>query len=235
VHRGLTKAAADRIGSAEYVQTIDEILRAEGIHVTPAPLSVRASQSIGIPVGPFGVVTPASGGTPLAGMLTPNPSFLATATALPAVSRIATATRDAASEAEPGQAALQSASRARRYRLPSLAIAALAVVACTVVAAVWLDHDSKASQAQPAAATPAAAQPMVQPSAGTHDASLKAALHDLEQGATCTDRKNAIARLVELRDPKAIPAIKKARARGKANACLRATANEALKALAGRI
>jgi len=233
VRRGLTKAAAARIGSAEYVQTIDEILRAEGIQVSPAPLSVRASQSIGIPVEPFGVATSTSGATPLAGMLTPNPGFLATATPVPATSRAVTSTKESSEQARPVQTPPPSASPSHRRRW--LAIVALAALACIVIAAIWLAHHPATSQAQPAAATPEPAQLVSPPTADAHDANLRAALHDLEQGATCGDRKKAIARLVDLKDPKAIPAIKKARARGKANACLRTAANEALKVLAGRI
>ena len=67
---------------------------------------------------------------------------------------------------------------------------------------------------------------------------FKAALHDLETGKTCADRKAAIPMLVELGDAAAIPALKRARYRGRggvlgigesnANACLRADAEKAI-------
>ncbi len=65
-------------------------------------------------------------------------------------------------------------------------------------------------------------------------ARLDAALQSLQSGTTCAERKKAIATLVELGDPEAIPAIKKARNRGKPNACLRATADEAIKTLGAK-
>jgi tetratricopeptide (TPR) repeat protein len=50
---------------------------------------------------------------------------------------------------------------------------------------------------------------------------------DLEQGASCPDRQQAVARLRALRDPAAVPALKKAQAR-KLNACLRGDAADAI-------
>ncbi len=67
---------------------------------------------------------------------------------------------------------------------------------------------------------------------------LKAALHDLTSGKTCADRKAAVARLADLGDPAAIPALKKARYRmrggmfgvgdSNTNACLKADAEAAI-------
>ena len=48
---------------------------------------------------------------------------------------------------------------------------------------------------------------------GNPEIQLKAALHDLTNGKTCADRKTAIPRLLALRDPRAIPALKSARYR----------------------
>ena len=72
---------------------------------------------------------------------------------------------------------------------------------------------------------------------------LKAAIHDLEDGATCAERRKAIPKIVELNDNKAIPALKKARYRGRggvlgigesnANYCLRTDAEAAIKFLGG--
>ena len=74
---------------------------------------------------------------------------------------------------------------------------------------------------------------------------IKAAIHDLEDGATCADRKAAIPKLVELGDdPRSVKALKKARYRmyggfagigeSNANACLSADAEAAYKALGGK-
>jgi serine/threonine protein kinase len=78
-----------------------------------------------------------------------------------------------------------------------------------------------------------------------HDTSLKAALHDLESGRTCAERKAAIPRLVELDDPSAIPALKRARynmhggvfgfGEENWNACLKPDAEAAVKALGGTL
>jgi hypothetical protein len=75
----------------------------------------------------------------------------------------------------------------------------------------------------------------------TRELELKAALHDLESGATCPERKKAVAALRELGDARAIPALKKARYRGRGgvlgigerntNSCLSADAAAAITAL----
>jgi serine/threonine protein kinase len=77
------------------------------------------------------------------------------------------------------------------------------------------------------------------------DTAYKAALLDLQDGKTCTDRKAAIAKLVELGDPRAIEPLKRARYRmrggvlgigdSNTNACLKGDADEAIKALGGTV
>ena len=72
---------------------------------------------------------------------------------------------------------------------------------------------------------------------------LKAALHDLESGKTCADRKAAIPLLVEIGDDRAIPSLKKARYRmrggvlgvgdSNTNACLKQDAEMAIQAIEG--
>jgi serine/threonine protein kinase len=74
---------------------------------------------------------------------------------------------------------------------------------------------------------------------------LKAALHDLETGKTCADRKAAIPKIVSIGDKSAVTSLKKARYRGRggllgigernANACLRKDAEAAIKALGGTL
>jgi hypothetical protein len=92
------------------------------------------------------------------------------------------------------------------------------------------------SSAQPAQPAPAPAPtPVVTPTPVPKPAPTKAtideALQQLRRGKTCADRRAAIARLVELGDRHAVPAIKKARHRTRANACLVAEADDALRKL----
>jgi hypothetical protein len=84
-------------------------------------------------------------------------------------------------------------------------------------------------QAPPADAKQAPAAPRTV--ARDHDKQLAADLHELQAGATCTARKKAVAKLVALGDRSAVTALQKARARGKANACLLSAADQAIKTL----
>ena len=72
-----------------------------------------------------------------------------------------------------------------------------------------------------------------------HEMQLKA-LHDLEAGKTCTERKAAIAKLVELHDAHVVPALRRARLRAGGgpsndNGCLKADAEHAIKELGGTL
>ncbi len=239
VRHGLAKFSADRIGTIEYLQQIDEVLRAHGFEVAPAPPVARASQSIGIPVGPFASPTPAPG-APLPGMITPSPSFMSTPAPFPVVARAPTPVpARRASEPKLAREPTEPAPRQHSARRTWIALGAVALVAG--IAAVLLlavgaraGHDGPVANGPPASVLPTL--PSVQrPAADDHEAQLGSALHDLQDGATCPDRKKALAKLVELGDAKAVPAIKKARARGKPNACLRAAADQALKTLSSRI
>jgi serine/threonine protein kinase len=79
------------------------------------------------------------------------------------------------------------------------------------------------------------------PTGATLDEKFKAAVLDLEKGKTCEERRAAVARLRELRDPRAIPVLKKARYRmrggvvgigdSNTNKCLKADAEAAMTAL----
>jgi len=74
---------------------------------------------------------------------------------------------------------------------------------------------------------------------------LKALIHDLEKGKTCTDRRKAIAGIVVLGDNAAVPALKRARYRmrggvlgigsSNANHCLKADAEAAITSLGGTL
>jgi serine/threonine-protein kinase len=110
-------------------------------------------------------------------------------------------------------------------------VMAMLVVLASGAAAAWFFYLRDFGQI--AAASGSATAVVAASTTTDHDAQLAAALHDLQAGATCADRKKAVARLVELADGKAVPAIKKARAVGKANACLRDAADHAIKTLGG--
>ena len=128
-----------------------------------------------------------------------------------------------------------------------IVIGALTLVALVLVLKSALGSSS--STEQPAVATPR--PPVIAPviiheeSELDRETKLKAALHDLETGKTCNDRKAAIPKLVELQDPDAIPSLKKARYRmvggifglgqDNANQCLKADAEKAIKDLGGTL
>jgi serine/threonine-protein kinase len=221
VRHGLAKFSAERISSAiEYVQRIDEILRANGIDVPATPGAARASQSMGIPVGPY--TTPIRG----TATLTPSPGFLATPMPFPVA--------PAPAPKEPVRvttAKVFASATPRRRRSKWIAIAAAVAVAGGVATYALLPHSSAA----PADATTAIiSAPPAQPAVDEHAARLDAALRALQSGATCAERRQAISRLVELGDSKVVPALKKARSRGKLNACLRADVDQAIAKLGAK-
>ncbi len=249
VQRGLAKVSAERQGSAaEYQQQLDQILRAAG-HDVPTPMSARASQSMGIPIGPYAIPTPPPGtltGTPAPGFLTPSPGFLATPMPFPTMTT-------ASSESQRAPTAPVRSTRKsladisepipRRWLIAAAIFVALAIVGALVL----LSRGNKSSHEppKPGTAIPVAVPMPPPPPPIDKETRLKAAIHDLEDGATCADRKEAIPKLVELGDKGAIPALKKARYRGKggvlgigesnANSCLRTDAEAAIKALGGTL
>lgn len=203
VREGLAKIPRERVGSAEYVQQIDQILSAHGIDVVPA-LFARASRPMATPAGPY--------------VATQGASFPSSPTRFP----VATPAAPAQTSSDPRRAK-------RRTSILLAGIAAVAIVgAIAVLAQRRSELDRTAPVSAPTSPAPVAAPP-------DHETQLKLALHELETGATCLERKNAIGKLVELRDPKAVAPIKRARAQARANACLRVAADRAIKALDGRI
>jgi hypothetical protein len=125
-------------------------------------------------------------------------------------------------------------------------LVAVVVLVIAIVGAILLKLGSGADEEKAQAPAPAPAPTPMVIAVPTVDREmmLKAALHDLEGGKTCADRKAAIPQLVQLEDPRAIPALKKARYRGtggllgigesNANACLAKDAEAAIKALGGK-
>jgi hypothetical protein len=70
------------------------------------------------------------------------------------------------------------------------------------------------------------------------DAALGVAIHDLELGKTCADRRAAVGRLATLRDPRAVPPLKRALAKAgpgdDGNGCLKADAERAVRELGAK-
>jgi len=127
-----------------------------------------------------------------------------------------------------------------------LVIGALVVVAGLVLAVVLLASSAGDKKAVPKTAPVTA--PIVVPvpmKTIDREVELKAALHDLQTGKTCTDRKAAVARLAELGDARAIDPLRRARYRMRGgllgigddntNGCLKADAEAAIKQLGGTL
>jgi hypothetical protein len=112
-----------------------------------------------------------------------------------------------------------------------IGVLAVLVAIAGALAFVYRNRARSAQSSPPAADARQAPAPA---SSRDHDAQLAGQLHVLQGGTTCAERKKAVAKLVELADPKAVPALKKARARGDENACLRASADEAIKKLGAK-
>jgi serine/threonine-protein kinase len=247
IQHGLAKVSAERISSAlEYAQRLEDVMRAAGIDpmLTAMP---RASGQLPIPTGPYAVATPAPGF-----MMTPASAYGAMPGATPAYGTYATPVPGYPTPyVDYGSAATQSIDHlSTPHRAPSLAdireplpralkSAALAIVVIALVgAAYFLFGSNKSTTKTQIVTVPVAVQTPQQ-----RETMLKAALHDLETGKTCADRKAAIPTLVQLGDPSAIPALKKARHRmrggvlgigdSNTNACLKSDAETAIQALGG--
>jgi eukaryotic-like serine/threonine-protein kinase len=239
VRHGLGKLVSERIESAvDYMRQIDEILHAHGIDARTTP--ARGSAAI---------LEGAARGTPVG---TPTPVSL----------RVATAPTLAAPVPASTAAPVRPQQPAKRERWRALVAVAIAV-AITGMLAFHYRRDDRAPRAQQVASAPLAdaeravkpadAKPAAnpadarqtpavhehdkqvpRPAVHEHDKQLAADLRELQSGATCTQRKKAIAKLVALHDRSAVPALEKARARGRANACLRTAASQAIKTLGSK-
>ncbi len=267
IQLGLAKVSAERIASAlEYMQRLDDVMRAVGLD--PMMMATpRSSGQFSIPTGPHPLATPAPGF-----MMTPASAYGAVPGATPAYGTYATPPPGYVAPmpyTDLGSAATQSLDQmpahtsaphrapsvdhmSAPHRAPSLADAheplprarkaaaiAIAVIAI-VVAAYFLFGGRKSTTKTQIVTVPVAVQTPQQ-----RETLLKAALHDLENGKTCADRKAAIPTLVQLGDPAAIPALKKARHRmrggvlgigdSNTNACLKSDAETAIQALGGSL
>ena len=229
VRHGLEKVSAERISNArDYANELDEAIRAAGFD--PMTAVPRSSSQLGIPSGPHGVPTPLPGSmfmTPPSGTATPSPYH------------------------GMGSAPTQSLDHIPKSRMTSIAeineplgkgmkTAAIAIVLVALLGAAYFMfiHSSKPSDGT----TKTAIVPMP---VADKETRLKAALHDLENGKTCADRKAAIPVIVQLGGSDAIAALKKARYRmrggvlgigdSNTNACLKSDAETAIQALGGTL
>jgi serine/threonine protein kinase len=251
IQRGLAKVSAERISSAtEYIQALDDVSRAAGVEM---PMLPRTSGSLPIPSGPHSFTTPAPGfmatpppmayatpspgaigqPTPYPGHATPVPTHI---TPMPGdLGHAPTRSLDSGPVRMP-QAAhnISLADVANQPLSPRIKLAALAIVAGALVLAVYFIFGHKTEPGKTTVVN--VPVPTVD-----NETRLKAALHDLESGKTCADRKVAIPVLAQIGGDEALAALKKARYRmrggvlgvgdSNTNACLKNDAEKALQLL----
>ncbi len=251
VQRGLQKRVADRIASAaEYLELLDGVeihARVSARHETPkielppladSPAAVRSQ-----PLGPITAPPPTLQSQPLLAM----PYDGASSQPMRRPASIADA-------AEPIP---------RTWLLGGGIALGGALVLAVVAAAAGnggrsaidgMDAERPLPGARPTASTtpsrhtpdppPTAVTPPVpvaEAATADRDVQMKALLYDLKGGRTCAERRAAIPKLLELDDPRAIPALKAARYRmrggfagfrqSNTNECLRKDAEAAIKTL----
>jgi len=267
INHGLAKVSAERISSAtEYAAQLEAIARAAGVEV---PMLPRASGQLPIPAGPHSMATPAPGflATPAApfAAATPMPGVYTPATGVPTAAGVYTPATGVPTAATPPRGVAMTATPphgvsltqaldslpvpARHVSLAEAAneplprkykvVAGVIVVSAIVIAVVLLlggHGSSKSGGTAP-----------VGVGAPTVDRAtlLKAALHDLEMGKTCADRKAAIPALRDIGGDDAIEALKRARYRmrggvlgigdSNTNACLKGEAERAIQDLGGSL
>jgi len=222
IRRGLAKVLAERIQSAsDYMLQLDDALVAAHL---PAMMNLRAT-------GPVALVTP-------------PPGTLSAAHAVPAAVTAPEQSVGTLGVAET-QAHLHVTPQPMRARsiadtgapIPrrwiGVAGGVLAVVVLIGLALTASHHDK--------VTMPPVVVPIPTAVGEDRELRLKAALHDLEDGKTCAERRTAIPVLIELGDARAIPALKTARFRmrggiagigdSNTNECLKSDAEVAIKAL----
>jgi hypothetical protein len=246
IMRGLEKVSSDRTGSAgDYQYQLDTVLRGAGFDVAPS----RGSGHVIIPTPPPGsLLKPQAIATPMP---------FSTSVASPSMSL---ATLLEGSDESRARRAVSLADVSEPIPRKWLVIAGIVLLAAIIIAIVLkigakksTDHDApppkheRRAEAEPQ--TPPPSPPAVIPGPGDmtvdRDTQLKAALLDLNEGSTCTDRRAAISKLVQLGDPRAIQPLTRARYRmrggvlgigdSNTNSCLKADAESAIKALGGTL
>ena len=234
VRHGLGKLVSERIESAgDYIRQIDEILHEHGIDARTTPARGSAAILEGAARG-----TPVGTPTPLSLRVATAPTVAASVRPQPpakrrrwaAIAAVVVVTGVAGVLAH-GYLRDDRTVRAQPVASPPPADARQAPVPPRPRAPVQPARSVVSDQ--PASPVAAHAQP-VRPSQHEHDKRRAADLRELQSGATCAKRKKAIAKLVELGDRSTVAALKKARARGRVNACLFAAADQAIKKLGSK-
>jgi hypothetical protein len=251
INRGLAKVSAERTSSAlTCMQELDDAVRAAGYD--PLMAVPRSSAQIGIPSGPHSIPTPSPGGM----FMTPPPTAYGTAPGASGRGNFQTPSHGTfvtAAYTEMGSAPTHSLDNMVQQRAATsiadlseplgkkMKMTALVIVLAALAGAAYfmLFHDKNSGGTKTAIVAVPVANPV------ERETLYKAALHDLENGKTCADRKAAIPTLLQLGDPKAIPALKKARSRHRGgvlgigssntNACLKSDAESAIQALGGTL
>ncbi len=253
VQHGLAKLTADRIASAgEYLTLLDDL--------DPIAVPMRAIASspaiaaIGIAPTALKLQTPSPAQTP-----DPTAKPVAAQTPWPAEASAPVSTEPPPQTPAPRTSALAAIALPDAPPIPKawlrrggIAIAAAALFTIAVALATRPHDEPKlapvpkpAPKPPPPAPKPApqvtTPPPPPSPPSDDVDSQLKAALHELENGKTCADRKAAIPELVELHDARALAPLRAARYRMRGgilgfnqentNACLHADAEAAIKAL----
>ncbi len=265
VQHGLAKVSAERISSAiEYAHALDEVTRAAGFDV-PALMMPRASNQLPIPAGPHavGMATPMPGfmatpqpmayatpmpgthPTPMPGVhTTPMPGTYATPSPEHGHAHAATHSLDSLPKAGRLVSVADIAANEPLSRKLKLVAMIIVVAAIAVAATLLIRGNEKSAGGAKSEHTKIVTVPIgvPVPDDGTR---LKAALHDLESGKTCADRKAAIPVLQSVGGDRAVAALKKARYRmrggvlgigdNNTNACLKSDAERAIQALGGSL
>ncbi len=246
IQRGLIKASADRINSADsYLAQLDQVVASARLGSAPI---------IDVPIAN------ALGSAPTAMFRTPEPGTLSTLTPAPGHNDTMILLTDRKDPVRAVSLAEAPPIPRNWIRVGTIVVGVFAVIALVMAIATRggsappKELAPAPSDSAPKARTvaPKPLPPGPTPQATTipelgktaaddRDTKLKALLHDLDTGLTCTDRKDAVAALVELGDQRAIKPLKAARYRmrggllgfrqSNSNACLKADAEAAVKSL----
>jgi hypothetical protein len=208
---------------------LDEAIRAAGLD--PLATVPRSSSQLGIPSGPHALPTPLPGSL----FMTPPPYGTATPSPYHGMGSAPTQSLD-----HIPQTRMTSIAEIHEPLSKNMKTAAIVIVLVALAGAAYFmffHSSSKKTETKTSIVTV--------PVAVDKATRLKAALHDLENGKTCADRKAAIPTIVQVGDPDAIPVLKKARHRmrggvlgigdSNTNACLKADAEAAVTALGGTL
>ena len=264
IQQGLAKLSGERIAAAvDYSHQLDEIARAAGVEL---PMMPRASGQLPIPSGPHSMTpspgfmmtppptayaTPPPGGypTPAPGYSTPPPGYSTPPHGVPTPlpthhGELATGPTQSLNQLPRPARQVSLADVVSNEPLPKAVKIAggVIVLGAIAVAAVLLlggGHSASKTGGNPAGNN----LPIVKPV--DTEMVLKAALHDLENGKTCADRKAAIPTLAQVGGERAIAALKRARYRmrggvlgigdSNTNACLKGDAEKVIQALGGSL